>query len=198
MSTDTIVAVLTGVQSLVVALTVLYLARQVNDQRDAIDFQVYSQVSDAYARHLWMAVDRPQLDDVWEPFTDEDRLRELQRAQEEAERWGAWHAMTMHERVAYRWTRGALEIFEQAWQLRDRGQISDETWTKWRGWMAIWKTTRYYEFVFDDTRARLLGGFCRELTALREPDAGSRPASSPPGPLRDRLARRRLAGRRAA
>ena len=65
MSTDVIIAAMTGVQSLVVAVTVIYLARQVNDQRAAIDFQVYSQVSDAYARHLWMAVDRPQLDDVW-------------------------------------------------------------------------------------------------------------------------------------
>lgn len=182
MSTDTIVALLTGVQSLVVAVTVLYLGRQVKDQRSAIDFQVYTHVSDAYARHLWMAVDRPHLDDVWEPWEDERRREHLVREQERAERWGAWHAMRDEERVAYRWTRSALEIFEQAWQLRDRGQIDDATWSKWRGWMCIWKTTRYYEFVFEDTRSRLITGFCRELSQIEPDGPGSRRASSRAAP----------------
>jgi hypothetical protein len=159
------------VQCLTIAASVLYLAKQVKGEKHAMGFQVYSQITDAYLRHLWLATGQPFLNQVWEQWAEGDgRREELAEAQAETraagQSWGAWKIMTDEERTCYRYTRQAIELFEQAWDLQRRGLIADDTYEKWVNWMRIWKETRYFEFVFEDTRPRLIAPFCETFDGL--------------------------------
>ena len=155
---DTATTYLAAAQLLVVLVSVVYLAIQVRGERVAQGFQAYAQVNDAYMRHLWLASEDPELNDIWEPLAG-NRREELDAAQR-AGSWGAWHAMSIQERKCYRYTRLALEIFEQAWEVNRRGMIGSDTWCKWEQWMLTWHDTRYFDYVYDDSKPRLLSAFC--------------------------------------
>ena len=166
---DTITTILTAAQAFVAIPALIFLGLEFQRERKATQFQAYSQVSDAYAAHLWLAADRENadLDTIWEPWGDDEPRRQALQAKQDAGPWGAWYAMEPHERRCYRYTRGALEIFERAWHLHEKDVISDETWEKWVGWIVIWKNnTRYFEWVFEDTRKRLITKFCATVAAL--------------------------------
>jgi hypothetical protein len=163
-------AYLTAAQLCVVVASVVYLALQVHGERVAAGFQAYSQVNDAYMRHLWLASENPELDSVWEPW-DEVRRAELDIAQRGG-KWGAWHAMTLEEKRCYRYTRAALEIFEQAWEVRRQRMIGEDTWLKWEDWLREWTDTRYFVDVFVDSRPRLLKAFRETVDGVMAQKSG--------------------------
>ncbi|MFL6147866.1 MAG: hypothetical protein ACJ72I_10310, partial [Pseudonocardiaceae bacterium] len=80
--------------------------------------------------------------------------------------WGAWYAMTLPEKQRYRYIRAVIEIFEQTHQLYRKQWIDDETWTKWQGWMVVWCEVEFFDFVFEDTRPRLIAPFVDEFARL--------------------------------
>jgi hypothetical protein len=172
---ELLTAIFTGVQAVVVALTLIYVGCQVHDGRVAAGFQAYSHVSDAYMRHLWLAAEKPELNSIWEPETDK-RREELDSAQA-ARPWGAWHEMGTEEKRAYRYTRAALAIFEQAWEVERRGLIGEDTWSAWNDWLDTWKGTPYYRYVVEDNERRLLTGFYEIVKA--PPNPPQMPAASP-------------------
>lgn len=174
---DTLTTYLTAAQLVVVIASLIYLSRQVHGERVAAGFQAYSHVNDAYMRHLWLASERDELNCIWEPW-DLDRKAELDLAQQTGGLWGAWHAMTTEEKRCYRYTRAALEIFEQAWEVKRRKMIGDDTWCKWEQWLSAWAGTRYFDLVFTDSRPRLLADFCSTVEAVSARSASARPASS--------------------
>jgi hypothetical protein len=71
--------------------------------------------------------------------------------------------MTRDEKLCYRYVRAAIEIFEQMFQLHEKGWIDQQTWKKWRGWISLAPQMRFYEYVLGDTRERLVGSFAVEL-----------------------------------
>ncbi len=166
------------VQVVLVAVSVAYVAIQVRGQRKAINFQVYSQVSAAYVRQGASTTDHPILNSVWLPWEPQDRRDQLLAAQDRAREagleWGAWREMTEDERKCYRFTREVLEILEQAWQLRKLGLIDEQTYAKWREATAMWKTSRYFPFVLEDTKPRLMRDFCEELDCSDTRSTGKR------------------------
>ena len=130
-------------------------------------------------RHLWLASEDAKLNCIWQPL-EPGRRKRLDEVQG-ANRWGAWFEMTDEEKRCYRYTRLALEIFEQAWEVRRRRMIGEDTWCKWEQWLATWSTTRYFPYVLEDSRPRLLAAFCDvvdEVVAVTGPGAAP-PASSP-------------------
>jgi hypothetical protein len=171
---ETLTAYLTAAQLIFVVLSVGYLARQVRGERIAQGFQAYSYVTDAYMRHLWLSSEHNELNCIWEPL-DDARRTELEEAQS-LRNWGAWHEMSDDEKRCYRYTRAALEIFEQAWEVKRRKMIGDDTWSKWEQWLLIWCGTRYFRYVYEDSRPRLLVAFCStvEEIALRSESDGLR------------------------
>jgi hypothetical protein len=167
LTTDDLMVVLTTAQLIVVVFSLLYLGRQVRGERVAAGFAAYSQVNDAYTTHLWRAVEDPTLDAVWDPW-DPEREAALAEAQRSGT-WGAWHAMTADERRCYRFTRAALEIFEQAWEVRRRDMIGADTWGKWEAWITTWTRSRYFAIVFEDVRPRLIEEFALRVEAAARP-----------------------------
>jgi hypothetical protein len=158
-STEEYIAVFAGIQALILAGTLIYVAMQLRDARRATGFQAYSHVDAAYMRHLWLAADRPELNAIWEP-ADPSRKRTLDEAQRAATtQWGAWRAMHDDEKLAYRYTRAALAIFEEAWEVHRRKWIADDTWSAWTEWLNTWKPTPYYRYVIEDNRRRLRKDF---------------------------------------
>lgn len=62
--------------------------------------------------------------------------------------------------------RAAIEIFEQTFQLRQKGWIDDETWAKWEGWMLLCPQMRFFDYVLADTRPRLIASFSKKLDTI--------------------------------
>jgi len=157
-------------QVILVAATLGYLAIQVRSETRAIGFQVYSKVSDSYIQLGWMTADHPEFDDIWIPWGADPRGAELAEAQRKGREagfpWGAWRIMTDAERLSYRFTRSSLETLEQAWQLRQSELVNADTYSKWQRALSMWKTSRYFEFVFEDTSPRLIAGFCDHIRIL--------------------------------
>lgn len=131
--------------------------RQVRNQAMIQGYDLYRQLTQQYLKLLRRGGDDHELNLIWEP-PDPERHCLLNEAQA-ARRWGAWYAMTPGERRCYRLIREALETFEQAYQVHNKGWIDDETWAKWESWIDIWRTVRYFEYVLEDTRPRLIKDF---------------------------------------
>lgn len=161
---DQLTVILGIAQLVAVIVSVLYLGRQVTGEKVAAGFQAYSQVNQAYTAHLWRAAEDPSLNCIWKP-QDDARMKELDAAQA-AGAWGAWSAMSDHEKLCYRYTRAALELFEQAWEVKRRDLIGEDTWQKWRAALGVWKTTCYYDYVIEDTAPRLIAGFVTEIKTV--------------------------------
>lgn len=173
---NTLTSYLTAAQLVVVVVSAAYLARQVRGERVAQGFEAYSHVNDAYLRHLWLASERDELNCIWQPL-DASRKSELDQAQAEHQ-WGAWHAMDLEEKHCYRYTRTALEIFEQAWEVKRRKMIGKDTWCKWEQWLVTWYGTRYFRYVFDDSRPRLLADFCATVEEVGQQSESDAPLTS--------------------
>ncbi|WP_026912743.1 hypothetical protein [Patulibacter minatonensis] len=172
LSSEDVTVLLTLAQLVVVVVSLWYLGSQVRGERVAAGFAAYSHVNDSYMEHLWRAVEDPSLDCIWDPWHD-DRVSVLNVAQR-GQHWGAWRTMTVDERRCYRYTRAAIEIFEQAWEVKRRNMIGDDTWAKWHAWLTTWCNSRYFEIVLEDIRPRLIKEFAEEVDLARsERDASS-------------------------
>ena len=185
----TIGIVLSAVEASAIVATLFYVMHEfrlqreeLDGQRRALNFQVYQQISERYTDHLWKATDDPELNCIWERLDDERRA-ELETAQA-GSTWGAWATMDLGERKSYRYTRAAFEVFEQAHHVYRLGWLSDETWSKWRGWVAIWIDTRYFPYVWADSCPRFLPSFVDFVETVidergdRKPGSGLVPATA--------------------
>lgn len=153
-------------QLVVVLVSVWYLGRQVTGEKVAAGFQAYSYVNQAYAEHLWRAAENPALNCIWLP---QDGVRKaLLDTEQHATSWGAWRAMSDEEKLCYRYTRAALEIFEQAWEVQRRELIGADTWLKWRKALSVWTATCFFDYVLEDTTPRLIEGFVDEIKRVAE------------------------------
>ena len=154
-----------------VVLSLMFVGYQVRLQRITLDnqirvqgFQLYHLLAQQYIDLLLRADQDPVLNSIWES-PNSQRKRELDDAQE-SRRWGAWFVMTPEEKRCYRYTRSAIETFEQTYQVYQRGWIDPETWAKWQAWMTIWKDVWYFDYVFSDTRPRLIKDFALKFDSL--------------------------------
>jgi hypothetical protein len=147
-------------------LQVLLQRRQIHDQIAIEGYKLYHLLAQQYMELLRRADHDQELNCIWEPL-DPERSCTLDEAQDSAS-WGAWHAMTPTERRCYRFVRAALETFEQAYQLHQKGWIDEETWTKWQGWIDIWRKARYFKYVLQDTRPRLIRTFVATLGVVAQ------------------------------
>jgi hypothetical protein len=161
--------------------TLIFLGRQFRLQkeeltanRQAVDFQTYQQISQRYSEILLMASEDPELNCIWDPL-DPDRREELDAAQA-AKLWGAWDVMTLTERKCYRYIRTAFETFEQAHEVYCQGTLPADTWKKWRAWIEIWISTRYYPYAIEDAKPRFVPRFL-DLIEQLERELG-RPAGA--------------------
>ena len=176
--------VLQIVQLIVLAPSLVFVGLQVLFQRQQAQNQIlvqgqelYHRISTQYVALLRESDMTPVFNDVWLPL-DAARRAELDAAQREST-WGAWFIMTPDEKLCYRYVRAAIELFEQMFQLHEKGWIDAETWRKWQGWISLAPQMRFYEFVLWDTRGRLVRSFAVELQRLMDsaaPAAGTRDA----------------------
>lgn len=187
LSMEDLAAIATVVQAAFVLPTLAFAAYQLKmqrqemaRQRDALGYDVYQRINSQNTEFLWTAAEDPTLDCIWEPM-DPARKSELDQAQE-ARSWGAWHAMNAEERRCYRYTRRAIELVEQSWQIHELGMIDEATWAKWATWGSIWGGTRYFWYVIEDERPRLLSGFVEFLEAARPEVAAAETGSPVTGP----------------
>lgn len=164
------------VQTAAIVLTLAFIWRELRlhqrsleDERLSVGYQVYQTLSHRYADLMWRAAEDPRLATVWSPF-DPARQAELEMAQHlrhvqgpspdnPLEEHGAYFVMDAEERLGYRFTRTALEAFEQAHKLSTLGLIDGETWAKWEHTFAPWRRTRYVAFVLADHRFRFRESF---------------------------------------
>lgn len=187
MSTTDIVQItqtsITLVGTIVLIETVRLLRRDLGMQKQTVEHQtgawqydIYQRLDSQVANMLWKLSDDPRLHNVYLPLTAEERAR-LDAAQATG-KWGAWESLSDDEAICYRFIRLFLENLEQAWEIRAKGWMSEEMWQKWQGWIEVWCETRYFDYVLEDQRPRLLSGFVAELDeAVRR-----RPAKyGPPG-----------------
>jgi hypothetical protein len=137
--------------------------RELSRQRATLGYEIYQRVSNANTELLWKAAEDPCLNDVFEPI-DPRRRAELDAAQVSS-KWGAWYAMTDEEKKGNRFTRMAIELAEQAWEIDQLGMAPHEASQKWSSWSGIWCETRYFRYVFADEEPRLLKGFAERLHA---------------------------------
>lgn len=149
-----------------VGYQVLLQRRQARHQTDVQRFKLYHLLTQQYADLLLRPDNDPALNGIWEPVAPA-RAQELDKAQ--AERlWGAWYTMNDAERRCYRYVRSILETFEQAHQLDSHGWMDGETSTKWREWMAIWPSVRYFKYVFQDSKPRLVATFVERFLTFAQ------------------------------
>lgn len=139
-------------------------SQELHNQGKLHSFQLYHLLVQQYVELLHRADTDTDLNQIWER-PDDARMAELDAAQQ-AEHWGAWYAMDPVERRCYRYTRSAIETFEQAYLARQRDWIDGETWSKWLNWMALWKNTRYFRYVFDDAKPRLVESFVADFDKI--------------------------------
>jgi len=158
----------------VLVLTLVFVGLQVVLQRRQTENQVRVQGHELYYLLAKQYVDllresdaNPVLNSVWTTIEPE-RKSELDKAQASSE-WGAWNLMDASEKQCYRYVRAAIEIFEQTFQLHQKGWIDEETWKKWDGWMRLGPQMRYFDYVFADTRPRLIAAFSAKLDMISRP-----------------------------
>jgi hypothetical protein len=150
-----------------VGYQVLLQRKQVRDQVAIQGYKLYHLLVQQYMEILRRADYNPELNCIWDPV-DVQRHSVLEDAQR-CRTWGAWYAMTQEERRCYRFVRSALETFEQTHQLHEKGWIDDETWAKWQGWINIWRKARHFDFVFEDTKPRLIKTFAATFGTVGQP-----------------------------
>jgi hypothetical protein len=166
-------------QSLAILGTLIFVGLELRQQGKEIKnqgvlrgFQLYHTLVQQYLDLLARADRDPDLNAVWDAL-DPAREAELNDSQR-SRPWGAWHEMTVAERRCYRLVRNLLETFEQAFVVHqlfhEHGWVDDETWEKWRGWMAIWKSSPYFSYVFSDVRPRMIRTFADNFHALATTD----------------------------
>lgn len=165
-------AVVLGPSLAFLGIQVLLQRRQVRDQVAIEGYKLYHLLAQQYMELLRRADQNLELNCIWEPV-DPKRHRVLNEAQGLA-RWGAWYAMTPTEKRCYRFVRAALETFEQAHQLHQKGWIDDETWAKWQGWIDIWRNAQYFQYVLEDTRPRLIRSFAATFGTVTQPASSTR------------------------
>ncbi len=153
------------VQSIGVIGSLVFVAIQLRRHRHVLAYETYQRLSREYQDLLWRAVEDPNLDTVWDPLDETERVR-FDLAHDDPSAWGVWYAMNEEERRCYRFTRRALELFEQAWQVRSKGWIDDPTWEKWYHWVEAWKRSRYFGYIVAESKARLIPGFCSWLATV--------------------------------
>lgn len=168
-------------QFLAIAGTLVFVGLELRQQSRAIrnqgvlrGFRLYHTLVQQYLDLLSRADREPALNAVWDALEPARRV-ELDQAQQ-SQVWGAWHSMTTSERRCYRFTRNVLETFEQAYVVHrlfhEQEWVDEETWQKWRGWMAIWKESPYFAYVFADVRPRMIKAFADNFPAITAADAG--------------------------
>jgi hypothetical protein len=162
-------------QFLAIFGTLVFVALELRQQRKEIKnqgvlrgFRLYHTLVQQYLDLLARADRDPELNAVWDAL-DPARQAFLDEAQA-SRPWGAWHEMTVTERRCYRLVRNLVETFEQAYVIHrlfhEHGWVDGETWEKWRGWMAIWKSSPYFPYVFTDIRPRMIKSFIESFHAL--------------------------------
>jgi hypothetical protein len=121
----------------------VFLGWQIRRERKARAFETYERISSRFSDVLWRAAPDPTLDDIWEqPDARTDELVKLGSR--------AWDQMLPDERRAFRYTRSAFDVLEQAWEAKQEDLIDDEVWEKWQAWLYAWRQTRYSELVVRD------------------------------------------------
>jgi hypothetical protein len=153
-----------GPSLIFVGLQVLFQRRQASNQVLVQGHELYYLLAQQYVDLLRESDEKPVLNEVWVKL-DEDRKSELDKAQTMS-MWGAWSEMTNEEKQCYRYVRATIELLEQTFQLHKKGWIDDETWEKWRGWIALGTQMRYFDYVFEDTKPQLVASFGAELDSL--------------------------------
>lgn len=160
-----------AVQSIGVIVTLAFLGYQMRLQAKALkgdsrlrQFELYQSLLNQHTELLKMADGDPVLNLIWEPL-DPERKRELDAAQASRD-WGAWLVMTGDEQRGYRYTRYAIELFEQAHKVNQYGMLDEEIWQKWVSWMEIWPRTRYFTYMWQDTARKFMPSFVDEYWDL--------------------------------
>ena len=172
-----------AVQAIGVIVTLAFLGYQMRLQSKALrgdsrlrEFELYQGLLNQHTELLKAADQDPVLNLIWEPLEPE-RKRVLDAAQA-ARDWGAWYEMTPDEQRSYRYTRYALELFEQAHKVNQYGMLDEEIWQKWVSWMEIWPRTRYFPYVWEDTARKFMPSFVDSywdlLRESREMDSKAR------------------------
>ena len=144
-------------------------SRSVRQDSRLRQFELYQSLLNQHTELLKMADRDPVLNEIWEPLPPE-RRSELDRAQAERD-WGAWYVMTPEEQRGYRYTRYAVELFEQAHKVNQYKLMDDEIWDKWISWMEIWPRSRYFKYMFEDNARKFMPSFVADywdLVALSE------------------------------
>ena len=114
----------------------------------------------------------PELEAIWDEFGD-SRIAEFEQAtQEKGGPGAAWSVMTVCEKKCYRYVRVALEIFEVAYHARKGGvKIPQALTKKWDNQIRVFLTSDYFDYVLEDTRARLDDRFLDHIEVLKsDPD----------------------------
>ncbi len=133
---------------------------------------IYERVNTEWIQHMSRILDDPELEKIWDEL-EESQSRKFEKAREEKGGPGAaWSVMTIAEKKCYRYIRVALEIFEVAYQTRRVGvKQSDPLIRKWDNQIRVFLTSDYFDYVFEDTRARLDDRFVGHIEDLKkEPD----------------------------
>jgi hypothetical protein len=153
-----------AVQSIGVIVTLAFLGYQMRLQAKALkndsrlrQFELYQSLLNQHTELLKMADGDQVLNLIWSPL-DAERKRELDAAQASRD-WGAWSVMTEDEQRGYRYTRYAIELFEQAYKVNQYGMLDEEIWRKWVSWMEIWPRTRYFTYMWQDTARKFMPSF---------------------------------------
>lgn len=131
--------------------------RQLKHDSKLRRFEMYQSLLNQHTELLKMADRDPVLNEIWEPL-DPNRKRELDAAQAAGD-WGAWHIMTLEEQRGYRYTRYAVELFEQAYKLNQFSLLDQEIWDKWISWMEVWPRSRYFAYMFEDNARKFMPSF---------------------------------------
>ncbi|WP_035696462.1 hypothetical protein [Glycomyces tenuis] len=139
-------------------------SRSVRHDSRLRQFELYQNLLNQHTELLKMADRDPVLNEIWEPM-DPERRRELDRAQAEND-WGAWYAMTPEEQRCYRYTRYAVELFEQAYKVNKYKLMDAEIWDKWISWMEVWPRSRYFKYMFEDNARKFIPSFVDNYWAL--------------------------------
>jgi hypothetical protein len=153
-----------AIQAIGVIVTLAFLGYQMRLQAKALksdsrlrQFELYQSLLNQHTELLKMADNDPVLNMIWAPL-DPERKRELDAAQASQD-WGAWAVMTQDEQRGYRYTRYAIELFEQAYKVNQYGMLDEEIWRKWVSWMEIWPRTRYFSYMWQDTARKFMPSF---------------------------------------
>jgi hypothetical protein len=160
-----------AIQSIGVIVTLAFLGYQMHLQAKALkgdsrlrQFELYQSLLNQHTELLKMADSEPVLNLIWAPL-DPARKRELDAAQASRD-WGAWSVMTEDEQRGYRYTRYAIELFEQAHKVNQYGMLDEEIWRKWVSWMEVWPRTRYFPYMWEDTARKFMPSFVDEYWDL--------------------------------